>query len=130
MPGILAHAEFPLHTSLIDGINNEIEVIKRMACGFRDDEYVFLEIRVAYPGNARWAKNFHRPQLVEFYPFLNRPCFKVPPIKMLVLRTTGQNLLIADLLSLVGIGVLALLSLLLAPLCVKVVGVRQRCPST
>ena len=53
MPGILAHAEFPLHTSLIEGINNKIKAIKRMAYGFRDDEYFFLKIRAAYPGNAR-----------------------------------------------------------------------------
>ena len=53
VPGILAHAEFPLHTSLIEGINNRIKVIKRMAYGFRDDEYFFLKIRTAYPGNAR-----------------------------------------------------------------------------
>ena len=53
VPGILAHAEYPLHTSLIEGINNKIKVIKRMAYGFRDDEYFFLKIRAAYPGNAR-----------------------------------------------------------------------------
>ena len=53
VPGILAHAKYPLHTSLIEGINNEIKVIKRMAYGFRDDEYFFLKIRAAYPGNAR-----------------------------------------------------------------------------
>ncbi|TVO63234.1 transposase [Spiribacter aquaticus] len=54
VPGIiLAHAEFPLHTSLIEGINNKIKVINRMAYGVRDDEYFFLKIRSAYPGNAR-----------------------------------------------------------------------------
>ena len=29
----------------------EIEVIKRMACGFRDDHDVFLKIRAAFPSN-------------------------------------------------------------------------------
>ena len=34
----------------IEGINNKIKVIKRMAYGFRDDEYFFLRIRAAFPG--------------------------------------------------------------------------------
>ena len=46
----LAHARWPLHTSLLEGINNKIKVIKRMAYGFRDDEYFFLKIRDAFPG--------------------------------------------------------------------------------
>ncbi len=51
LPGILAHANWPLHTSLLEGINNKIKVIKRMAYGFRDDHYFFLKIRAAFPGN-------------------------------------------------------------------------------
>ena len=49
--GILAHCRRPLHTSLLEGINNKIKVIKRMAYGFRDDDYFFLKIRTAFPGN-------------------------------------------------------------------------------
>lgn len=49
--GVLAHCRFPLHTSLLEGINNKIKVIKRMAYGYRDDEYFFLKIRAAFPGN-------------------------------------------------------------------------------
>lgn len=37
VPGILAHCRYPLGTNLIEGINNKIKVIKRMAYGFRDD---------------------------------------------------------------------------------------------
>lgn len=51
LPGILAHCHWPLHTSLLEGINNKIKVIKRMAYGFRDDDYFFLKIRAAFPGN-------------------------------------------------------------------------------
>jgi transposase len=51
LPGILAHAKWPFHTSLLEGINNKIKVIKRMAYGFRDDDYFFLKIRAAFPGN-------------------------------------------------------------------------------
>jgi transposase len=48
--GILAHCRWPLGTSLIEGINNTIKVIKRMAYGYRDDAYFFLRIRAAFPG--------------------------------------------------------------------------------
>jgi transposase len=48
--GILAHCRYPLGTNLIEGINNKIKVIKRMAYGFRDDAYFFLKIRAAFPG--------------------------------------------------------------------------------
>lgn len=48
--GILAHCRYPLGTNLIEGINNKIKVIKRMAYGFRDDHYFFLKIRAAFPG--------------------------------------------------------------------------------
>lgn len=53
LDGILSHCHWPLHTSLLEGINNKIKVIKRMAYGFRDDEYFFLKIRAAFPGNGR-----------------------------------------------------------------------------
>lgn len=50
LTGILAHCRWPLHTSLLEGINNKIKVLKRMAYGFRDDHYFFLKIRQAFPG--------------------------------------------------------------------------------
>ncbi|WP_271410553.1 ISL3 family transposase [Pseudomonas sp. Q1-7] len=51
--GILASARFHLHTSLLEGVNNRIKVIKRMAYGFRDSAYFFLKIKAAFPGKAR-----------------------------------------------------------------------------
>ena len=48
--GIINHCRWPLHTGLLEGINNKIKVIKRMAYGFRDHEYFFLKIRAAFPG--------------------------------------------------------------------------------
>ena len=53
LPGILSHCRFPLHTSVLEGINNKIKVIKRMAYGYRDDAYFFLKIRQAFPGVGR-----------------------------------------------------------------------------
>lgn len=52
LPGILAHCRYPLHTGVLEGINNRIKVIKRMAYGFRDEAYFFLKIRAAFPGNS------------------------------------------------------------------------------
>jgi transposase len=51
--GIVASASYPLNTSVLEGINNRIKVIKRMAYGYRDSDYFFLKIRAAFPGNAR-----------------------------------------------------------------------------
>lgn len=51
--GILASANFHMHTSVLEGVNNRIKVIKRMAYGFRDSEYFFLKIKAAFPGKAR-----------------------------------------------------------------------------
>ena len=51
LPGILSHCRYPLHTGLVEGINNKIKVLKRMAYGYRDDAYFFLKIRAAFPGN-------------------------------------------------------------------------------
>lgn len=51
--GILASSRFPLHTSLLKGVNNRIKVIKRMAYGFRAKEYFFLKIKAAFPGKVR-----------------------------------------------------------------------------
>jgi transposase len=47
---IINHAVHPLHTSLLEGINNKIKVMKRIAYGYRDEEYFFLKIRAAFPG--------------------------------------------------------------------------------
>ena len=51
--GILASANYPMHTSVLEGVNNKIKVIKRMAYGFRDSEYFFLKIKAAFPGKPR-----------------------------------------------------------------------------
>jgi transposase len=51
--GIISHSRYALHTSVLEGINNTIKVIKRMAYGYRDDEYFFLKIKNAFPGNRR-----------------------------------------------------------------------------
>lgn len=51
LAGIIAHSQYAIHTSVIEGINNKIKVIKRRGYGYRDDEYFFLKLRAAFPGN-------------------------------------------------------------------------------
>ena len=51
--GIIASATYRLNTSVLEGVNNKIKVIKRMAYGFRDSDYFFLKIKAAFPGNPR-----------------------------------------------------------------------------
>ena len=49
--GIINHCRYPVHTGRLEGINNKIKVIKRMAYGFRDDAYFILKIKGAFPGD-------------------------------------------------------------------------------
>ncbi|WP_205599143.1 ISL3 family transposase, partial [Halomonas faecis] len=53
LEGILSSARHRLNTSVLEGMNNRIKVIKRMAYGYRDMEYFFLKIRAAFPGKVR-----------------------------------------------------------------------------
>ncbi len=49
LQGIPAHCRWPLGTNLVECINLKIRVIKRMAYGYRDDDF-FLKISAAFPG--------------------------------------------------------------------------------
>ena len=49
----LLGADEPVNTSVLEGMNNRIKVIKRMAYGYRDSDYFFLKIKAAFPGNPR-----------------------------------------------------------------------------
>ncbi|KOT03705.1 transposase family protein [Burkholderia mallei] len=51
--GTVARCRHPLNTSVVEGINNTIKVIKRRAYGYRDEQYFFLKIRAAFPGIPR-----------------------------------------------------------------------------
>jgi transposase len=49
--GIVARMRWPMHTGQLEGINNRIKVMKRMAYGYRDSAFFFLKIKAAFPGN-------------------------------------------------------------------------------
>lgn len=51
--GILARCHDPPNTNVVEGIDNTVKVIERRAYGYRDEEYCFLKIRTAFPGNQR-----------------------------------------------------------------------------
>lgn len=53
LEGIVSSARHRLNTSVLEGMNNRIKVIKRMAYGYRDTAYFFLKIRAAFPGKVR-----------------------------------------------------------------------------
>ncbi len=48
--GILSHCRFPINSGILEGCNNKIKVLKRVAYGYRDEAYFFLKIRAAFPG--------------------------------------------------------------------------------
>ena len=49
--GILNHCRHPMHTGRIEGVNNKIKVIKRIAYGFHDLRYFALKVKQAFPGH-------------------------------------------------------------------------------
>jgi len=48
--GIISHCKHRMHTSLLEGVNNKIKVIKRVAYGFHDLDYFALKVKQAFPG--------------------------------------------------------------------------------
>lgn len=46
--GILYHCDYPLHTSVLEGVNNKIKLIKRNAYGYHDIRYSSLKIFQAF----------------------------------------------------------------------------------
>ena len=50
---ILSYFDHPISSGIMEGINNKIGRLTRMAYGYRDDAYFFLKIRAAFPGIPR-----------------------------------------------------------------------------
>lgn len=42
--GIVAHADYPISTGRVEGINNKIKTLRRQGYGYPDDEYFFLKL--------------------------------------------------------------------------------------
>jgi len=43
--GLINHCHYPIGTGKLEGMNNKIKVIKRIAYGFHDDDYFILKIK-------------------------------------------------------------------------------------
>ena len=43
--GLINHCHYPINSGKLEGMNNKIKVIKRIAYGFHDDEYFILKIK-------------------------------------------------------------------------------------
>ena len=43
--GLINHCYYPINTGKLEGMNNKIKVIKRIAYGFHDDDYFILKIK-------------------------------------------------------------------------------------
>lgn len=50
---IVSSARYQPNTSVLEGMNSRIKVIKRMAYGYRATEYFYLRMRAALPGKVR-----------------------------------------------------------------------------
>lgn len=48
--GIINHCKHRIHTSKLEGVNNKIKVVKRVAYGFHDLDYFALKVKQALPG--------------------------------------------------------------------------------
>jgi transposase len=55
--GILNHAEYPMDTSRLEGVNNKIKVIKRRSTGYHDTKYFALKVKQAFPGEGYESTN-------------------------------------------------------------------------
>ena len=59
LPGLVAHSVFPISTGKLEGFNNKIKVAKRIAYGYRDEDYFFTLIRyLALPSSKGESPNF------------------------------------------------------------------------
>jgi transposase len=45
LPGLATHAIYSISTGKLEGFNNKIKVAKRIAYGYRDDDFFFTLIR-------------------------------------------------------------------------------------
>ncbi len=50
LEGVIAHCTHRISTGRLEGVNNTVKVIKRVAYGFRDQDYFFYKIRGRFRG--------------------------------------------------------------------------------
>ena len=45
------HCKYPIHASILEGVNNKIKLAKRKAYGYRDLDYFALKVIQAFHSN-------------------------------------------------------------------------------
>lgn len=58
LPGLAAHALFPISTGKLEGFNNKIKVAKRIGYGYRNESYFFTLIRFLSLPSVRFYPKF------------------------------------------------------------------------
>ena len=59
LPGLIAHAAFPISIGKLEGFNNKIKVAKRIGYGYRNEAYFFKLIRfLSLPSSKFSSPNF------------------------------------------------------------------------
>ena len=61
--GVIAHASLQITSGKIEGTNNKIKVVRRVAYGFHDDEYFFLKVIDA--SRQTYVRNPHAPKVLH-----------------------------------------------------------------
>lgn len=61
--GVIAHASLQLTSGKIEGINNKIKVVRRIAYGFHDDDYFFLKVIDA--SRREYVRNPEAPKVLH-----------------------------------------------------------------
>ncbi len=83
--GLLNHCGYPINSAKLEGTNNKIKIIRRVAYGFHDDDYFILKIKQACSKQNRSSTTFgeesffsgHTSEIISFthidsaYPFVN-----------------------------------------------------------
>ena len=72
LPGLAAHAIYPISTGKLEGFNNKIKVAKRIGYGYRDDDFFFTLIRYLSIPSVRSPshKNSDEPLFLSVIAFL------------------------------------------------------------
>lgn len=61
--GLINHCRYPIDNGKLEGMNNKIKVVKRIAYGFHDDDYFILKIKQACSGKEP-GSYITKPQLL------------------------------------------------------------------
>ncbi len=71
LPGLAAHAIYPISTGKLEGFNNKIKVAKRIGYGYRDDDFFFTLIRYLSIPSVRSPSHKNRDEPSYLFPLFS-----------------------------------------------------------